>query len=114
MRGGSEDDRRREVRGAGQVGSRLWLRSHGSGSIAEPPAGRTSKCRCGPVELPEFPENAIWSPAFTVVPEGTLYVERWQYHVSVPSIAVTIIMLPYALFHCVRTVPSVAAITGVP
>ncbi len=31
-----------------------------------------------------------------------------------PSIAVTIAMFPYALFHCVRTVPSVAAITGVP
>ena len=33
--------------------------------------GRTSKCRCGPVELPEFPEYAIGSPAFTVVPEET-------------------------------------------
>ena len=53
------------------VGSRPWLRSHGSGSIAEPPPGRTSKCRCGPVELPELPERAIGSPAFTVVPEGT-------------------------------------------
>lgn len=31
-----------------------------------------------------------------------------------PSFAVTIIMLPYALFHCVRTVPSVAAMTVVP
>lgn len=41
-------------------------------------------------------------------------MERWQYHVSVPSFAVTTIMLPYALFHWVRTVPSVAAITVVP
>jgi hypothetical protein len=32
----------------------------------------------------------------------------------VPSFAVTIIMLPYALLYCVRTVPSVAAITFVP
>ncbi len=46
------------------------------------------------MELPELPERAIGSPALTVVPEGTVYVERWQYHVSVPSFAVTIIMLP--------------------
>jgi hypothetical protein len=43
-----------------------------------------------------------------------VWLERWQYQVSVPSFAVRIVMFPYALFHCVRTVPSVAAITGVP
>ena len=41
-------------------GGQLILRplawSHGMGSIAEPPPGWTSKCRCGPVELPELPE----------------------------------------------------------
>lgn len=69
------------------------LRSHASGSIAEPPPGRTSKCRCGPVELPEFPEYAMTSPAFTG-PERILVLLRWQYQVSVPSAAVTIAMTP--------------------
>ncbi|MGO4418427.1 MFS transporter [Streptomyces sp. MCAF7] len=37
------------------VGSKPWLRSHASGSIASPPPGCTSRCRCGPDELPELP-----------------------------------------------------------
>jgi hypothetical protein len=30
--------------------------------------GRTSKCKCGPVDAPVFPENAIRSPVETVAP----------------------------------------------
>ena len=53
------------------VGSRPWLRSHGSGSIAEPPAGRTSKCRCGPVELPGVARSRRSArPALTVYRRG--------------------------------------------
>lgn len=45
------------------------------------------------MELPEFPEYAISSPALTE-PERIFVLLRWQYQVSVPSAAVTIAMLP--------------------
>ena len=45
------------------------------------------------MELPEFPEYAITSPALTE-PDRILVLLRWQYQVSVPSGDVTMAMFP--------------------
>ena len=59
---------------------------HGSGSTGWPDgAGRTSKWRCGPVELPVDPTTPICSPAATNTPSPTVIADGWAYQVFVPS-----------------------------
>lgn len=45
---------------------------------------RTSKCRCGPVDLPVEPEREMISPASTVWPTWASRRELWPYKVDSP------------------------------
>ena len=63
--------RRGPLRDAGSGWStycRPWSCSHGAGSIAEPPSGWISRCRCGPVEWPVLPDRPTRSPGATLSP----------------------------------------------
>ena len=42
--------------------------SQGHGSTGSPPPGRTSRCRCGPVERPELPRRPMSWPGMTTWP----------------------------------------------
>src|ERR1043165_4775697 len=50
----------------------------------------TSKCRCGPDELPEVPLIPIGCPATTFWPMNTSgFTSMWQYRVTTPAACVT-------------------------
>ncbi len=89
--------------------------SHGSGSIFCEPFSHTSKCRCGPVELPRLPMVAISSPAATRWPCCTRISLTCPYTVMVPSSCCTRTHRPKPLAGpASTTVPSATDSTGVP
>ncbi len=70
----------RAVRSRAPVGQNMntpRAASHGIGSVLMPPGRSTSKCRCGPVELPRLPTFAIRCPADTRCPTETKLTSLW-------------------------------------
>ena len=62
----AEHPRVGEAVASGRLAAWCWL-SQGAGSMASllVPPGRTSKCRCGPVECPDDPTSPMCLPAVT-------------------------------------------------
>src|SRR6188768_1441629 len=59
-----------------------------NGSTSWPAESYTSKCRCGPVELPELPTLPRYSPTATVSPIALAVsdpVFMWPYQATDPS-----------------------------
>ena len=61
-------------------------------STGRAPPGLTSRCRCGPVTFPVAPTWPTTSPRLTDSPAVTWVLRWWQYHRSVPSRSLTIVL----------------------
>ena len=70
-----------------ELGAYGWM--YALGSVGVPPM-RSSKCTCGPVELPLDPSSPIGSPPWTACPGLTNSFSRWPYSViMLPPWAIT-------------------------